>query len=79
MVAKMKEKSKQHRLNSFLKALGMSSRMFGLCLQWTEDGIEIQEIDAGDGDPKDLRYTCVTQDGGFDYPTVAKDLLYDDF
>ena len=56
----------------------MASRMFGLCLQWTEDGIEIQEIDPGDCDPRELRYTCVTQDGGHKHPTVAKDLVYDD-
>jgi hypothetical protein len=77
-VVKMKEMSKQRRLNCFLKALGMASRMFGLCLQWTEKGIEIQEIDAGDGNPKDLHYSCITQNGGFEYPTVAEDLIYDD-
>lgn len=73
------EKEKQRmRLKYFLKSLSTASQLFGLCLQWTKDGIEVQEVDAGDGDPGDLRYTCVTQDGGYEHPTVAKDLIYDD-
>jgi hypothetical protein len=73
------QKQEAVQLDGYLAALKSATKMFGLCVQWSETGIEIHKVDAGDGNPDYLVYSCITQDGGFDDPTlVAKDLIYDD-
>ena len=70
----------EKKLQSFLEELTNLSQKFSLCLQWTKEGIEIQEFNQSDndGDIKDLHYSCVQADGRYSYPTIAEDLLFDD-
>jgi hypothetical protein len=70
-------KTKHELICHFMELMNYATRVTGVCVQWSETGIDLVKVEKGESSLEDMFYSCVTADGD-DSEIIARDLIFDD-